>query len=99
MLTNLGLLALDRTLAAAELLAAGGALGLFTDGFADLVADRGVALPLALGVAVVRLFLRASFGSGEAGGLASGNKEGKADDGEGLHGLGGECVLYFLNWR
>ena len=85
----LGLLTLDCALAAAEFLAAGGALGLFADGFADLVADGGVALPLALGVAVVRLFLGASLGSCEARGLASSHKEGKADDGEGLHGRSG----------
>jgi len=83
----LGLLALDRAFAAAELLAAGRALGLFADRFAHLVAHGGVALPLALGVAVVRLLLGASLGSSEARGLASRNEEGKADNGKGLHGL------------
>jgi len=48
----LGLVALDGALTAAKLLAAGGASGLFADRFAHLVADGGVALPLALGVAV-----------------------------------------------
>ena len=48
----LRLLALDGALGAAELLAAGRALGLLADRLAHLVADGGVALPLALRVAV-----------------------------------------------
>ena len=62
----LGLVALDGALRAAKFLAAGGAAWLFADWFANLVADWGVALPLALGVAVTSF--TAFAGRGVAGG-------------------------------
>jgi len=49
----LGLVTLDLTLGAAQLLAARGAARLLADRLADLIADRGRALPLAFGVAVL----------------------------------------------
>lgn len=48
----LGLVAFDGAFRAAKFLAAGGAPWLLTDWFTNLVADWGVAFPLALGVAV-----------------------------------------------
>jgi len=67
---TLGLVTLDGALAAPKLLAAGGAAWLFADWFANLVADWGVALPLALGVAVT------SFSTITSGAIAGGRREG-----------------------
>lgn len=67
---TLGLVTLDGALAAPKLLAAGGAAGLFADRFTYLVAHRGVALPLAFGVAVT------SFSTITSGAIAGGRREG-----------------------
>jgi len=67
---TLGLVTLDGALAAPKLLAAGGAAGLFADRFTYLVAHRGVALPLALGVAVT------SFSTITSRAIARGRSEG-----------------------
>jgi hypothetical protein len=66
----LGLVTLDGALAAPKLLAAGGAAGLFANRFTYLVAHGGVALPLALGVAVT------SFSAITSGAIAGGRCEG-----------------------
>jgi len=100
----LGLLAFDGALAATKFLATCATFRLFTDRFAHLVADGGVALPLALRVAVVALagvFSTASGGGRVCLSVGAHNQERK-DGGcnDGLHLL---CVSvkdnFLLNYR
>jgi hypothetical protein len=85
----LGLFAFDGALAAAKFLAAGAAFRLFTDRFAHLVADGGVALPLALRVAVVaftRVFSTAGGGGRVCLSVGADNQERKNGGcNDGLH--------------